>query len=541
MAACANTDTISRLESHGGRLFIALFALVLLAAGWLATQASRASELSWPLPSKSPQKWISSAFLGLWLGAAIIGIFNYYQFSRNKVVRVDDYADATYYYLNSKYFEELGYTKFYEAILVADHEGPRRLKEVRRYRDLVGYQKFYRRSHALARSEQVKSTFTESRWEEFRSDVDFITGEQSHGWRYFFIDHGFNPPPTWTLVGGTLASLVPIHSMKWITSLDTLLVLLLMVGILRVLGLRALLISVVFFVSTFSGRWPILGQALLRFDWVVALAASVLLLKRKHCFLGGVLLAYSGLTRIFPMVFSLPLVFVALFEWREQGRAPRWALHLAGGALLCTVVLVGGAWLRFGPDAFSASFVNLKMHGGPESYSSHRVGLADLFLFRGECPREQLNALGGIVGKREQLWELHPLLRNLGLSSIAALAVYLHRVRPPLHRLLWLGVFPLFIMTTPQINYYNLRLILVLLHAERLESPWHRAGMMLLFATEAATQGVMVSGADRFCVTATTSIGLSVYLCFMVLVVLVEGAAEGARGEAASPRPSTAT
>lgn len=533
---CASIDTISRMESHRGRMLLALLALLLLVAGWLAMRKPGASELSWPLPSRGPQNWISGALLSLWLGAAIVGVFNYYQFSRAKVMQVDDYADATYYYLNSKYFDELGYTSFYEAMLVADHEGPRRLKMVKRYRDLVGYERFYSRSRALSRSEEIKSQFSTTRWQQFQADLDFITRQQPGGWRYFFSDHGFNPPPTWTLLGGALASAVPVESMKLITSIDTLLVVVLMAGIFRVFGLRALLLALVFFVTTFSGRWPILGQALLRFDWVVALVGAVLFLKKGHFFLAGVVLAYAGVSRIFPMVFSLPLVFAALFEWREQRRVPRWALRVLGGVLVCSMVLVGGAWLNYGSDAFAQSYVNLKLHGGPESYSSHRVGLADLFLFRGEWTRAQLNLVGGIAGKRAQLWELNSLLRGLGLFSMLGLALYVYRARPPLHRLIWLGIYPLFIMTTPQINYYNLRLLLVVFHAERFESPWHRVGMVLLLATEVATQGVMVAGADRFCVTATTSIGLSVYLAFMLAYLLGEMA--GGRG-AILPTPAS--
>jgi hypothetical protein len=206
---------ITRMQSHAGRMVLAAVALGLLLAGWRLRRAG--AELQWPWRAGVLVRRALATrllFAG-WIAAAGYGVFNYYQFDRQVVATVDDYADATYYYLNSKYFDELGYTELYRAMLVADDEGPRRFASVPRYRDLVGYEVELPRATAIAASAEVKAHFQPARWEEFKRDLEFITGQQaSGGWRYFFIDHGYNPPPPWTLVGGTLSRSTPVEELN---------------------------------------------------------------------------------------------------------------------------------------------------------------------------------------------------------------------------------------------------------------------------------------------------------------------------------------
>ncbi|MGB1581490.1 MAG: hypothetical protein ACPHER_08275, partial [Nevskiales bacterium] len=189
--------------------------------------------------------------------------------------------------------------------------------------------------------------------------------------------------------------------------------------------------------------------------------------------------------------------------------------RFATGAGAVTVLLVSAALISFGPQAFQESWVNLRLHASPESYSSHRVGLGDALLYRGEQSRKEMAVYGGIEGKREQLAELMPWLKLVGLLAIIWVCVISWKTRAPPHRLIWLGIYPLFCLTNPQINYYNLRLLPLLYHLEKPNSYRHRLGLYLLFGIEAATQLVMITGATRYAVTATTSIGLAVYLAIM--------------------------
>jgi hypothetical protein len=282
------------------------------------------------------------------------------------------------------------------------------------------------------------------------------------------------------------------------------------------------LVALVFFLCTFSGRWPVLGSALLRFDWLVALVGAVVCLRRDRHGLAGGLLMYATLNRVFPGIFALPYVVRLVRDtWRRRGLAAEHKRFIAG-AVVVLVGIGGGAVAVYGVDAYRDAAINLKLHGSPESYSSHRVGLGDALLYRGERTRRELNDNGGIQGKREQLWDLHPYLRAVGFLAIAFVVVVSWRSRAPVYRLLWLGVFPLFCLTNPQINYYNLRLLLILFHAERWDRYPHKLGLYILFATEVATQGAIFLWADRYAVTAFTSIGMSIYLTVMAAYLIAE-------------------
>ncbi|MGB1581489.1 MAG: hypothetical protein ACPHER_08270, partial [Nevskiales bacterium] len=305
LVVLSSLDDISRRDSHFGRMLLALIAIGLLHLSWELRR--RGVQLVWPWANQQANKKAgiaSQALYGLLLLTATYACFNYYQFDRKVFGSVGDYADATYYYLNSKYFEELGYTRLYEAMLIADAEADKRFRNVRRYRDLVAYKDVLPRAIALQHSRQIKAHFPAQRWESFRSDVQYIAAHNiSGGWNYFFIDHGYNPPPTWSLVGGSFAKLCPVEHLKWITMIDFVLIVSMMLVIGRVFGSYALLIALLFYCVTFSGRWPILGQSLLRFDWLVALVLAVAALKKARFTLAGALLAYAACNRIFPAIF----------------------------------------------------------------------------------------------------------------------------------------------------------------------------------------------------------------------------------------------
>jgi hypothetical protein len=453
------------------------------------------------------------AWLAGWLALCVVGSFNYYQFDRRVLTTVGDYADATYYYLNSKYFAELGYTRLYHAMLVADQEGPRRLRKVPVYRDLAGYERLIPRREAFVTADALKARFTPERWRGFSGDLAFITQQDAAGgWDYFFIDHGYNPPPTWTLLGESLARLAPVDALKRITSLDMLLVALMFVGVARGFGLHALLVSLAFYLCTFSGRWPILGQSILRFDWLAALVLAAVCLKRGRHGWAGACLAYAAQIRVFPAVFFVPYGLHVLRElWRTRRLAPG-QLRFALGAALCVLLLGGGSLVRYGADGWRDAIDKVALHSSPESYSSHRVGLGAALMYRGEWSGKDLARHGGIDAKRAELWQLDHYLELAGAASLLLVAFVAWRSQEPVHRLLWLGMLPLFCLTNPQINYYNLRLLPVLWHAERLDERWHRLSLASLFLVEAIAQLVHVLGAARYAVTCLSSWGLLAYL-----------------------------
>jgi len=531
--ALSSFPAVSQMDSHKGRLGLAAVAIVLFA--FLAKVRANAT-----------LRPIAFTLLAM---ASTYGVFNYYQFDHRVFTTTGDTADATFYYLNGKYFDELGYFRLYEAVLVADDEGEGKFRKIARYRDLVAYKDILPRAVAIARADDVKAHFTPERWAAFSHDVAHLARISTQNWSYFFIDHGYNPPPPWTFVGGTLAKLCPVEKLKWITSVDIALIAILMALIAWAFGVEAMFAALLFFVVTFSGRWPIVGQSLLRFDWFFGLVASVCFAKKGHHGKAGFALLYAAMNRVFPAAFG---VAAAIFFVRDLVKTRTLSSEMRRftlGAAVAVVVIGGGALVTQGIDAYRESAANLALHGGPESYSSHRVGLGDAVLFRGEIERGP-----NIEQKIEQLHALSPVFRLIALAVLALLAVVVWRSRAPLSSWIWIGAFPVFILTNPQINYFHFRMLFVLLHVDALlrfarvdddrdddredgraahttdddsvdplvakvARAWHALAIAGLFVVEVATQSAMVTGANRYFVTCVTSFGMLAYLvCALAFV-----------------------
>lgn len=506
---CVALDPISFESSHAVSLVLSLWAVLLVLAFALTRWGY--GELVWPWPARGELRRGAAVKVVyvLLLCSSIVAAFNYYKLNAKQLTGVNDYMDVTYYYVNSKYFEELGHFDLYEALLIADDEGAKRMRKVKRFRDLRTYD-FAKRSKAFRpeRIEQIKSQFTAQRWTQFKSDVDFLT-RHYRNWSYLMVDRGYNPPATWTFVGGTLSRLTPIEHMKIITMIDFLLIFVMFILIGRAFGAHALLFALLWFGLTFSGRWPILGQALLRFDWVATSVMAVCLWKLKRPGWAGGLLMYATLSRVFPILLFFAWFIGAVRVVVEKKALPREDRRFIFGAVTVLAVMVTGTIIQLGPSSFLETYQNLKLHAA--SYSSHRVGLADLFLYQGEWTGADVNANGGIAAKTEQFRSLKALITGIGLAVVAFLSVYIWRMRRPAYELIHLAIIPFFCVTAAQTNYYNVRLLLILAHASDLSKWRNRVGLALLFLVETLTQGVMVAGATRYAVTSWMSIGLSVY------------------------------
>lgn len=299
----------------------------------------------------------------------MLGIGNYYLFDSNEVMKIGDYSDLTYYYLNSKYFEELGYFELYPAMLLADEEDGHFLDHVSKYRDLHTYVKTSRK---FAQLSDVKKKFTVERWQQFKDDVKFfVSHDNSGGWKYFFSDHGFNPPPTWTIIGRILSRSTPITHLKLITSLDILLVVIMFCFVAWSFGVDTMLFSILFFCVTFSGRWPVLGHALLRFDWLVAIVVAVCMLKKNYFFVAGGLVMYAALNRIFPVLFFFPVLFHLLLCVYRHGNIDNTTKSFIKGSgcvfILLVVTSVIVHWFRNSP---SLNIPVLSRFAGNGSYLS---------------------------------------------------------------------------------------------------------------------------------------------------------------------------
>jgi len=498
-------DPINRNDSHLWRMVLACitlgFVLARVAIQWL----------------KASRVW-TQLLHGVMVVACVGGVFNYYQFDRQIFEGINDYTDITYYYLNSKYLDELGYFGLYAAVLQADKEQQgTHINHIRQYRDLRNYEVVPVKEGFVHGREIRDQNFTPERWELFKTDaVFFLDRLDRNALRSnFFVDHGYNPPPTWSIIGGTMANWTPVEQIHWIAHVDTVIVVLMFALIGWAYGFEPMMFGILFFCLTFSGRWPILGQSLMRFDWVAALVVGVCFLKKKQHLPAGMFMAYAAMNRIFPAIFFAPWFFAAAIEVVRERKLHKRHMHFIAGAAVTTILLAGGAAADYGPSIFKSSAQNLVMHN--ESYSSHRVGLGDLLVYRGETTRAQINEGGGIIVKEHAVQDMQPFLKGAGVLALLWVALYVFRTRREDWALIGLAVLPFYCITNPQINYYNLRLVLILWHATRLdERPSHRILLGLLLLTEVATQATKVWNLDRYTTTTTTSMGLAIYLSVLV-------------------------
>lgn len=492
--------------------------------------------------------WFQSLALGL---LCVFAFMNYYRFDLKQFTTVGSYYDTTYYYLNSKYFEELGYQDLYLALLVADehaladkqHSSGRRdakrgrLSHIAKLRDLETYELTGRVAAVSAHRERIKAQFSAERWTQFVHDSGYFLKRMPRGEAtYFFRDHGYNPPPTWTLMGGVFSEHVPVEHLKWITMLDFFLVFGMFASIRWALGVEACVFSFLWFASTASGVWPIVGQALLRFDWLAATVTAACCLKKGRHGLAGGLLAYAALVRVFPAVFFLPYGLVVLRDLFFKRTFSQEARRFVLAAGLVSVLFTGSAYARYGGETFVEAKDKLLLHGSAESYSSLRIGLGDALIYRGERTREDLRPTGGIPGKAAKLEALSPILWGSGVVAFLLMGFIVMRGRASAFFAMPLAYFLFFALTNPQYNYHNVRLLLMMWHLSAPANKRNMLGAAFLFLIEVAALTMSTTGAIAYARTSVTSVGLLIYI--LVQLVLLTRSSLELNKSADSPAPA---
>jgi hypothetical protein len=302
------------------------------------------------------KRYLDRSFLTLAL-LAIVGYVNL-GFFHGGVGYIHTW-EMFHYHLPSKYFQELGYSGLYEAALIADAESEEpHFDEVKSIRDLNTYALVARED--VLNSSTMPERFTPERWKEFSRDVDFFKGRYSpKRWKSLLRDHGYNAPPSRTVLTASVAgSLGPARdlSIYIIGLLDPLLLAILLWVVYRTYGLRlAALVTILFGVNVLS-EFIWVGGAFLRFDWLVLCGLGICALRSNRYGLGGALLGGAVMLRIFPLFFAVGVVLRGVFlyskSWIWHRRYTRFiaGLGLSGlGFLALTMIEVGGldVWREF--------------------------------------------------------------------------------------------------------------------------------------------------------------------------------------------------
>src|SRR6187402_1572658 len=207
------------------------------------------------------------------IAMTVIGFLTYFDFFNPNVRYIQYYHrhEFYHYYLGSKYFKEVGYKRLYECTAVAEVDNGRRSSiERRQIRDLsVNLIKQMKDTYVLDKPEQCKKHFTPARWEAFRKDVDwFQKAAPGTYWENMQKDHGYNPPPVWTMTGKLFSSFGPASDVyfKILASLDVMLQLSAVLLLYWAFGWRTMMVATIFWGTNRAADFYWTGGAFLRMD-----------------------------------------------------------------------------------------------------------------------------------------------------------------------------------------------------------------------------------------------------------------------------------
>ncbi len=285
-----------------------------------------------------------------------------------------------HYFLGSKYFSELGYHDLYVATLAADEEGNDYWANIRTVRDLETYELMPRRG-AVAAYEPLQH-FSESRWQDFRRDVDALQGQRKPSrWRNIFRDRGYNPPPLWTSVGRLLTHFPAdwLWALKILCALDLLLLAYTFWRLDRCFGRSVMAAVLLLWTLSPVNEGRIVG-GFLQYDWFCALALGLCYLRRRRPWPAAAFLAYAVGTRIFPVILLLSMMLPWLRRFVLDGRLRAMQFKLAAALGLCGALAFGMSVVGGGGLGAWSSFVdNIGQHNENHRFGQQRIGWAHAF------------------------------------------------------------------------------------------------------------------------------------------------------------------
>lgn len=284
-----------------------------------------------------------------------------------------------HYYLGSKYSSEVGYIRLYECTLIAEWEnaeGNEALRKEIRQRELrdlrVNLIKPVTDSYVFSNPGECKDRFTAAKWTDFKKDIQwFYESAKGSYWDNMQKDHGYNPPPVWTMSGKFFASFAPAGDgfFKLLASLDVILQAGCVLMLNWAFGWRVMMAGAIFWGVNGAANFYWTGGAFLRQDWTFFFVAALCLARKRRFGLSGAALTWSSLLRVFPMfAFAGWFIIIGIDVFRRIQRhmagqvstergIDRW-LHrdhqrLLAGCIIAGCTLVAASVVVVGPDSYT--------------------------------------------------------------------------------------------------------------------------------------------------------------------------------------------
>jgi hypothetical protein len=261
---------------------------------------------------------------------------------------------------------------------------------------------------------------------------------------------------------------------------------------------------------------------MLRWDWSVAAAVGLCFLHRKHHGLAGMALAWSVLTRLFPMALVGMLGLKALSEidyrrgvpWQE--RVPVRYLRFGAGFVGVVAVVVALTVVTGGTSQYKKFAANISVHTSEKHVSFQRVGLPIAVTFRGELEAPEGDWFGA---KKKALKRVKPYLLFTALLLCVA-AFFLAREMDDDEAIAF-GLLFFFVPTVASYYYYVITILLALLHLGRLRELKHVVGLAILLGLPLLTFVAHHFLQFRYAVTGLMSVYLAFYFLYLISVFAV--------------------
>jgi hypothetical protein len=378
-----------------------------------------------------------------------------------------------HYYIGAKYHAELGYEGLYGCVAQADAEARVKGALARKVRDLQSDGLTTGR-HAIAVAACPRH-FTPARWLAFRDDVARFRGmaQNRRFWESMQRDHGYNPPPLWTLVGRSLASMgPPTHRfLMLLASFDVALMAAAIAALLWAFGERVAWLAVVFWGTQAASEFGWTGGGFLRQDWLFFSILACCLLRKNWPLAAGAALAIAALLRVFPALLTVgPLVVVVASVLRERRLRPAHARVLIGASLVGLSLLLLSAGL-VGVQSYPRFFEHIQLrHTSP---ITNHMSLRTLFAFSPDLRLATLvdgslpdPGAPWVAARQARLSALAPLYGACALVLTAAVVFVCFRVRS-----MWMALalsLPLVpALTDPSCYYYSVWVLSIVLARAR--------------------------------------------------------------------------
>jgi len=268
-----------------------------------------------------------------------------------------------HYYLNAKYFKELGYQDLYACAVRADQEGERVLNEFMPTRDLRTYEEVPKTQLPPCPIER----FTPARWQSFVAD--FATMERTFTrypadyrqnphwfWGIVLMDKGYNLPPPFIVLSQIFIRVLPLDmpGVNLLFYLDGIFLFLACCFFARTFGPK--IGGLVAFISfLFFGTYGFLFGMLFQHAWFSAILCALACWKRGWLKVSAALWAFAIVTRLFPAFLLIGWLVLALKDRRKRV----FFYWLAG---FCALFLLLGLFCGKGFEGYVLFFEKMRLH-----------------------------------------------------------------------------------------------------------------------------------------------------------------------------------